>query len=71
MLADLEDGVSQLFLYLGFLFMGAGRIWPSKKRGIIGKAEVETSTHILGFIQGVVIVVVKTIRIIRAVARAM
>ena len=55
--------------YLGFLFMGVGWIWLSKKQGITGKTEAEKSIRILGFIQGVV--VVKTTRVIKAVGWAM
>ena len=79
MLADLEVGFREivrwyrwclpLCLHLGFLFMVVGWIWLSKKREITGKAEAEKSIHILGFIQGVVIV--KTTHVIKAVGWAM
>jgi len=58
-----------LCLYLRLLFMVVGCIWLSKKREITGKAEGGKSVHILGFIQGGV--VVKTTRVIKVVGWAM
>ena len=49
--------------------MVVGCIWLSKKREITGKAEGGKSVHILGFIQGGV--VVKTTRVIKVVGWAM